>query len=137
MSVVGSYHGRGQKGRIMSELRDREGEIVHFPLERPLVSAKRRIECQVTHTRAMDHHIDVLYDVIESSRRGEIACDDHLQQIFEFRPFLHESRGLRLGSRGHYDHDPAFKQEINDMGTQVARPSRNENTAVCVGRGLE
>ena len=78
----------------------------------------------------MNDHIDVFREVIECSNGTKIAGNDHLQQrVLEPRSPLCEILGLGLGSRGHYDRDPAFEQEVDDMGTQETCPSGNENAA--------
>lgn len=77
----------------------------------------------------MDDHIDVLCEIIKRTDDAEISRNDDLQQTLEPRPPLNELPGFRLGSGGHHDGDPAFEQEIDDVGTEEPRPSRDENAA--------
>ena len=65
----------------------------------------------------MDDRINVFREVVERSNGREIPRDDHLEQVLEPRSPLQEILGLGFGSRGYDDHDPAFEQEIDDVGT--------------------
>jgi hypothetical protein len=81
----------------------------------------------------MYDNINVLHNIIENVGDGKISSDSHGEQLPVFFSTGLHLIGFGLGPRCPGNLDPAFEEEVYDVGTHKACGACDENVA---GRGV-